>query len=54
MKFWFEKGVDGFRMDAITYIAKDESFPAFTEEEIQKQMVNGQVIMLPIRRYTIT
>ena len=37
MKFWFDKGVDGFRMDAITYIAKDESFPAFTEEEIQKQ-----------------
>jgi oligo-1,6-glucosidase len=37
MKFWFDKGVDGFRMDAITYIAKDENFPAFSEEEIQKQ-----------------
>lgn len=37
MKFWFDKGVDGFRMDAITYIAKDENFPVFTEDEIQKQ-----------------
>ncbi|HEY2721116.1 MAG TPA: alpha-glucosidase, partial [Chitinophagaceae bacterium] len=37
MKFWFDKGIDGFRMDAITYIAKDESFPAFTEDEIRKQ-----------------
>ncbi len=37
MKFWFDKGVDGFRMDAITFIAKDENFPAFTEDEIQKQ-----------------
>jgi oligo-1,6-glucosidase len=37
MKFWFDKGVDGFRMDAITFIAKDEKFPAFTEEEIAKK-----------------
>jgi oligo-1,6-glucosidase len=37
MKFWFDKGVDGFRMDAITYIAKDPAFPIFTEDEIQKQ-----------------
>jgi oligo-1,6-glucosidase len=37
MRFWFEKGIDGFRMDAITYIAKDDCFPAFTEDEIKKQ-----------------
>jgi oligo-1,6-glucosidase len=37
MKFWFDKGVDGFRMDAITFIAKDDKFPAFTEEEIAKK-----------------
>jgi oligo-1,6-glucosidase len=34
MNFWFKKGVDGFRMDAITYIAKDCDFPKIEEEEI--------------------
>ncbi|WP_293716148.1 alpha-glucosidase [uncultured Parabacteroides sp.] len=27
MKFWFDKGIDGFRMDSISLIAKDVSFP---------------------------
>lgn len=27
MNFWFDKGVDGFRMDAICYISKDTSWP---------------------------
>lgn len=27
MRFWFEKGVDGFRMDVISLISKDQSFP---------------------------
>ncbi|WP_409272274.1 alpha,alpha-phosphotrehalase [Neobacillus sp. SCS-31] len=27
MKFWFEKGVDGFRLDVINLISKDQSFP---------------------------
>lgn len=27
MYFWFEKGIDGFRMDSIPLIAKDPSFP---------------------------
>jgi oligo-1,6-glucosidase len=27
MKFWAEKGVDGFRMDAFQYASKDTSFP---------------------------
>lgn len=31
MKFWFDKGVDGFRMDAITYISKDHTWPEATE-----------------------
>lgn len=26
MKFWFEKGVDGFRLDVINLISKDQSF----------------------------
>lgn len=25
--YWFEKGVDGFRCDVITYISKDKNFP---------------------------
>jgi oligo-1,6-glucosidase len=28
MRFWFEKGVDGFRMDVIPFISKDTTFPA--------------------------
>lgn len=28
MKYWFDKGVDGFRMDVITYISKDTTWPA--------------------------
>ena len=27
IKFWLEKGVDGFRMDVINYISKDEGLP---------------------------
>lgn len=27
MGFWFDKGVDGFRMDVISLISKDQSFP---------------------------
>ncbi len=27
MHFWFKKGIDGFRMDVITFISKDTSFP---------------------------
>lgn len=27
MRFWFEKGVDGFRMDVISLISKDQTFP---------------------------
>jgi oligo-1,6-glucosidase len=27
MKYWFDKGVDGFRMDVIPFIAKDTTFP---------------------------
>jgi oligo-1,6-glucosidase len=27
MRFWLDKGVDGFRMDVIPFISKDKSFP---------------------------
>ena len=32
MKFWLEKGIDGFRMDVIPFISKDQSFPDFPKD----------------------
>ncbi len=29
MKFWADKGIDGFRLDAFQFAAKDTSFPVF-------------------------
>lgn len=29
MNFWLEKGISGFRLDAITYIKKEEGLPSF-------------------------
>jgi oligo-1,6-glucosidase len=29
MRFWFDKGVDGFRMDVIPFISKDTKFPIY-------------------------
>lgn len=34
MNFWFDKGVDGFRMDVIPFISKDTSFPVITQHDI--------------------
>jgi len=31
MKFWAEKGVDGFRMDAFQFASKDTTYPEFPE-----------------------
>ncbi|MDD4971296.1 MAG: alpha-glucosidase [Paludibacter sp.] len=36
MKFWFDKGVDGFRMDVIPFISKDTSFPVITPDMLKK------------------
>ena len=30
MKFWLDKGVDGFRMDVIPFISKREGLPDLT------------------------
>lgn len=32
MKFWFDKGVDGFRMDVIPFISKDTTYPELPAE----------------------
>lgn len=32
MKFWFDKGIDGFRMDVISFISKDTNFPPLPPE----------------------
>jgi len=32
MHFWFKKGVDGFRMDVISFISKDLDFPELPEK----------------------
>ena len=36
MRNWFDKGVDGFRMDVIPFISKDTTFPVITEEYLQQ------------------
>ena len=39
MKFWLDKGIDGFRMDAFQYVSKDTTFPLLPrgyEKEIIK------------------
>lgn len=40
MKFWLNKGVDGFRMDVIPFISKDTLFPVITPE-ILKDKYHG-------------
>lgn len=37
MKFWFDKGVDGFRMDVIPFISKDTTFPVITPQELREK-----------------
>ena len=37
MKMWFDKGIDGFRMDVIPFIAKDTTFPVITQKDIDEK-----------------
>jgi oligo-1,6-glucosidase len=42
MRFWLDKGVDGFRMDVIPFISKDEAFPDLQAGESQVRInANG-------------
>jgi len=36
MNWWFQKGIDGFRMDVIPFIAKDTTFPVITQDILNK------------------
>lgn len=36
MRWWLDKGIDGFRMDVIPFISKDTNFPVITQEELNK------------------
>lgn len=38
MKFWLDKGIDGFRMDAFQFISKDDTFP-----ELPKSIVGNPI-----------
>jgi oligo-1,6-glucosidase len=40
LKFWLDRGVDGFRMDAITFISKDEDFPEISPELLEDKYYN--------------
>jgi oligo-1,6-glucosidase len=35
MKFWLDKGVDGFRMDVIPLISKNQNFPDMDDKELK-------------------
>lgn len=37
MNRWFKKGVDGFRMDVIPFIAKDTTFPLITKKDLDEK-----------------
>ena len=41
MRFWFDKGIDGFRMDVIPFIAKDTTFPVITQKELNEKYEGG-------------
>ena len=41
MNRWFKKGVDGFRMDVIPFIAKDTTFPVITQKDLDEKY-NGR------------
>ncbi|AXY72718.1 alpha-glucosidase [Paraflavitalea soli] len=40
MRFWLDKGIDGFRLDAVSYIAKDTNWPVVSEEELKEKYHN--------------
>ncbi len=41
MKWWIDKGIDGFRMDVINFISKDQNFPNGENGDFSKYSTNG-------------
>ncbi|MEZ5057021.1 MAG: alpha-amylase family glycosyl hydrolase [Saprospiraceae bacterium] len=39
MRFWLEKGIDGFRMDAFQFVSKDTTWPVYPEG-YEKQIIS--------------
>ena len=40
MHYWFKKGIDGFRMDVISVISKDITYPVITKETLDRYYKN--------------
>ncbi len=56
MRFWFDKGIDGFRMDVIPFISKDTTFPAIPEQyraDVSKYYANGPHLHEYLQEMTI-
>ena len=47
MKFWMEKGADGWRMDVIASISKDQNFPDYEETEPGRKYYTGKYHSIP-------
>ncbi|GAA0078533.1 oligo-1,6-glucosidase [Clostridium sp. CTA-5] len=41
MQWWLDKGIDGFRMDVINFISKDQEFPDGENGDFSKYSMNG-------------
>lgn len=50
MKFWAEKGVDGFRLDAFQFVAKDPAYPEFPKGW-EKKFIQYYAMQEPIHSY---
>ena len=50
MKFWAEKGVDGFRLDAFQFAAKDTMFPVI-EDDLEKNFVQYYAMQDGLHNY---